>query len=240
MWKHSKETDAFNVLPLFWHNWGKNEDHVTRLPALPLRLRGQQQPARQSALLDGARRKGRIDVRHLALRALPRAHHARHGHAALLALHGSRHRALNTTMLLPFSLLVVEPARLRHGRLSLLLARQALRSQRDHLDHAVLPAHARPHRLGTRNLYPFLFLGRKYESTHTVVAPVFWDFASPKSRTTVGFPLYWRFADENLGVASCSPTPIITNGGWATALDWEFHFFPAFSYGETPDEPPLQ
>ena len=32
MWQHSKDTDAFNILPLFWHNWGKNEEHVTVLP----------------------------------------------------------------------------------------------------------------------------------------------------------------------------------------------------------------
>src|SRR5262249_21141833 len=32
MWTHSKETDSFNILPLVWHHWGKNEDHLTVLP----------------------------------------------------------------------------------------------------------------------------------------------------------------------------------------------------------------
>ena len=32
MWQHKKETDSFNVLPIFYHSWGKNEDHVTVLP----------------------------------------------------------------------------------------------------------------------------------------------------------------------------------------------------------------
>jgi hypothetical protein len=32
MWAHSRETDAFNVMPFFWHHWGKNEEHVTLAP----------------------------------------------------------------------------------------------------------------------------------------------------------------------------------------------------------------
>jgi hypothetical protein len=45
------------------------------------------------------------------------------------------------------------------------------------------------------DLHPIIYVGRSDDTAHTVIAPVFWDFASPKGRTTVGFPLYWRFAE---------------------------------------------
>ena len=79
-----------------------------------------------------------------------------------------------------------------------------------------------------------MYLGRSYETSHTVVAPVFWDFASPKSRVTVGFPLYWRFADED-SVSQLAANTYYHQRRVGTGLDWEFHFFPAFSYGESPD-----
>ena len=84
------------------------------------------------------------------------------------------------------------------------------------------------------NLYPVMYLGRSYETSHTVVAPIFWDFASPKSRVTVGFPLYWRFADED-SVSQLAANTYYHQRRVGTGLDWEFHFFPAFSYGESPD-----
>jgi hypothetical protein len=32
LWEHSRESDVFNVMPIYWHNWGKNEDHTTVFP----------------------------------------------------------------------------------------------------------------------------------------------------------------------------------------------------------------
>ena len=45
------------------------------------------------------------------------------------------------------------------------------------------------------DIHPIVYAGRHDDSSHTVIAPFFWDFASPTNRTTVGFPLYWRFAE---------------------------------------------
>ena len=42
-------------------------------------------------------------------------------------------------------------------------------------------------------------MGRDGTETHTVIAPFFWDFASPSSRSTVAFPVFWRFADDKDG-----------------------------------------
>ncbi len=85
------------------------------------------------------------------------------------------------------------------------------------------------------DLHPIVYVGRTDESSHTVIAPVFWDFADPKSRTTIGFPVYWRFADGQDG----SITQVVANTVYlqkrvAGGMDWEFHFAPFFSYGEDP------
>jgi hypothetical protein len=86
------------------------------------------------------------------------------------------------------------------------------------------------------NLHPLVYVGRSGDSSHTVLAPLFWDFASPKGRTTIGFPLYWRFADPPAG----SVTQVAANtlyrekrapGGGS---DWQFHLLPLFSYGQSP------
>jgi hypothetical protein len=84
------------------------------------------------------------------------------------------------------------------------------------------------------NIHPIVYIGRTYESSHTVIAPFFWDFASPHSRTTIGFPFYWRFADE-ASVSLLAGNTFYHQRKVSGGLDWEVHIFPAFSYGETPD-----
>lgn len=84
------------------------------------------------------------------------------------------------------------------------------------------------------NIHPLLYVGRNALDTHFVLAPIFWDFASPKSRATVAFPVFWRFSDEK------EVTELVGNVYYhekklKNGLDWEIHIFPAFSYGETPN-----
>ena len=83
---------------------------------------------------------------------------------------------------------------------------------------------------------PFAFLGRKDQNTHTVLAPVFWDFATPKGRTTIGFPAYWRFADKtDNSVTQVAANTLYIQRRVPGGLDWQFHVLPVFSVGETPE-----
>lgn len=84
------------------------------------------------------------------------------------------------------------------------------------------------------NLYPFVFVGRDRLHSHTVVAPFFFDFVTPDSRSTVGFPIYWRFQDGNT-VSQLVLNTYYREKKLASGLDWEFHVFPFFTYGETPN-----
>ncbi len=83
------------------------------------------------------------------------------------------------------------------------------------------------------NIHPILYLGRSNKASHTVIAPVFYDFVGAESRATVAFPFYWRFSDLT------STTQLVGNVYYKErkvhgGLSWEFHLFPLFSYGETP------
>jgi hypothetical protein len=85
-------------------------------------------------------------------------------------------------------------------------------------------------------LHPLVYIGRKDDSSHTVVAPVFWDFADPKGRTTVGFPVYWRFASgQDDSVVQVAANTLYMQKRVAGGMDWQFHLLPLFSYGENPE-----
>jgi hypothetical protein len=85
------------------------------------------------------------------------------------------------------------------------------------------------------DIHPLVYLGRDKSSSHAVFAPVFWDFANPKGRTTIGFPLYWRFADSVDGtVTQVAANTLYRERRVSGGTDWQFHLLPLFSYGQSP------
>ena len=88
---------------------------------------------------------------------------------------------------------------------------------------------------GEVDFHPFVYVGHSNDTSHTVVAPVLWDFASPKGRTTIGLPVYWRFADSSDdSVTQVAGNTLYMQKRVAGGIDWQFHFLPIFSYGEDP------
>jgi hypothetical protein len=86
------------------------------------------------------------------------------------------------------------------------------------------------------DFHPLVYLGHNDDSSHTVLAPIFWDFAKPTSRTTIGFPVYWRFADKtDASVTQVAGNSLYIQKRVPGGLDWQFHFLPLFSIGETPE-----
>ena len=85
------------------------------------------------------------------------------------------------------------------------------------------------------DLHPLIYLGRTDGSSHTVFAPVFWDFTTPASRTTIGFPLYWRFSDAtDDSIVQVAANTVYLQKRVPGGIDWQFHVAPLFSYGEDP------
>lgn len=231
VWKHSKDSDVFDILPLFFHNWGKNEDHVTVFPLFHYGYKG------TSNLL----------VTPLFLTA-----RGEKGESTFVTWLYARYRGRTTfDMVTPFYWHSEDPD---IGKTATLIAPLLYWAQSPRgYDTAVLPFYLKSKRYEISNttwitpffqhthdlegwqtnIHPLLYLGRTNQSTHTVVFPFFWDFASPKSRDTVVLPFFWRFANTD-GVSELIGNTYYRERRIGAAIDWQIHFFPLFSYGETP------
>jgi hypothetical protein len=85
------------------------------------------------------------------------------------------------------------------------------------------------------DVYPFAFVGRREGSSHSVLAPVFWDFATQKGRTTLAVPLFWRFADStDDSVTQLFGNTLFMQKRVAGGLDSQFHVIPVASWGTVP------
>jgi hypothetical protein len=85
------------------------------------------------------------------------------------------------------------------------------------------------------DLHPLIYLGRTDDASHTVIAPLFWDFASNTSRTTIAAPLFWRFHDAKVGsITQIAANTVYLERRVEGGRDWQFHLVPLFSYGEDP------
>lgn len=85
------------------------------------------------------------------------------------------------------------------------------------------------------NVYPIAYVGRSNDATHTVLAPVLWDFASPRGRTSIVFPAFWRFADtDDKSVVQVAANTLYMQKRVRGGIDWQFHLLPAISFGAEP------
>jgi hypothetical protein len=232
LWKHKRESDAFHVMPIFWHVWGPDEDHLTVLPLFHYGHKGKQNLFVNPLFLTATGEKGeKTFVTYLYARYRGRTE------LDMVTPFFWDYRdpdiGLETKLLFPFLYSSTSP----RGR-----------------DFAVFPFWGHFERYGIKettfitpffqhthsltgwetNIHPLLYLERYQNKSHTVVFPFFWDFASPNARTTIALPLFWRF-DEGDSVSQLALNTYYHERKLKEGLDWEFHFFPAFSYGETPD-----
>ena len=77
------------------------------------------------------------------------------------------------------------------------------------------------------NLHPIVYLGRSDQDSHTVIAPIFWDFVSPTDRTTIAAPLFWRFHNAKAGtITQIAANTIYREHRVDGGKDWQFHVAP--------------
>jgi hypothetical protein len=230
--RHTEKRDAMHVFPLYYSLWGANERHTTVLPLFhygwkgnanlfvnPLFLIGHGENGESTFATWGyARYRGRTELDMIT----PLYWHYRDPDIGL-----------DQQLLFPFL----------YSRTSPRESNQAFFPFWAHFERygigtstwiTPLFRHSRDLRGWSTNIHPLLFTGRDGFDTHFVLAPFFWDFATRSSRATVGFPLYWRFADDN-GVSQLVGNVYYHEKKVSHGLDWEVHIFPAFSYGETPN-----
>jgi hypothetical protein len=232
IWRHTKESDAFNVFPLFWHNWGKNEDHLTVFPLFHYGYKGTSRLFMSPLFITSRGEKGESLFATWAY-ARYRGRMSVDMVTPLFWHWEDADTGLSNTLLFPFFYRSISP---RNNDIAVFPFFGHFKRHGLSETTWITPFFQHTHDIQgwVTNIHPFLYLGRRYETTHTVVAPFFWDFASPHSRTTVAFPLYWRFADDTT-VSLLAGNTYYHERKLSTGLDWEVHIFPAFSYGETPD-----
>jgi hypothetical protein len=230
--EHTQKRDMFHMLPLYWSIWGQNERHTTLFPLFhygwkdkawlfvnPFYLLGRGQEGESTFVTWGyARYRGRTELDMIT----PFYWHYRDPDIQL-----------DQKLLFPFL----------YSRTSPRESNQVFFPFWGHFERYgvsettwITPFFQHTHDLRgwQTNIHPILYLGRSGYDTHTVVAPFFWDFASRDSRATVGFPVYWRFSDRDQ-VSQLVGNVYYHERKLKDGLDWEIHFFPAFSYGETPN-----
>jgi hypothetical protein len=85
------------------------------------------------------------------------------------------------------------------------------------------------------DFHPIFYFGRNDQDSHNVIAPVFWDFATPTSRTTIAAPVFVRLHDAKGGtITQVAANTVYLEHRVEGGKDWQFHFVPLFSYGEDP------
>ena len=230
--EHTQKRDMFHLLPLYFSLYGKNERHTTVLPFFHYGWSG------KSSLL----------VNPLFVSAT-----GEHGESTFATYVYARHRGRTSLdMVTPLYWRYQDPDidLDQHILFPLLYTRASPRES----TFALFPFYAHSQRYGISettfvtplfqhttdlrgwsfNIHPLLYLGRDATSTHTIFAPILWDFADPETRSTVVFPAYWRFAKQN-ELSQLVGNVYYHEAKTSAGRDWEVHIFPAFSYGETPD-----
>lgn len=227
--RHNREKDSTWLLPFYYHFWGKNEDSLTLFPFYHKSHSGARQKTLATPLF--------VD------------HTSEDGASTFVTWGYARHRGrTELDMITPFYWEYRDP--------DIQLKRQILfpfyyRNQSPRSDDlALFPFYGRFEQKGLStttfvtplfrytkdlagweaDLFPFIYVGREHQSSHTVLAPFFWDFVSPKSRTTIALPVFFRFEDEE------SITQLALNTFYKEKKgtgDWQFHFFPFVDFGAT-------
>jgi hypothetical protein len=232
IWRHTKTSDAFNVFPLFWHSWGKNEDHLTVFPFFHYGYEGNKRLFINPLFLSARGENGESTFA-TWLYARYRGRTSLDMYTPLFWHWEDPDINLSSTLLFPFFYRSTSP---RNNDFALFPFYAHFKRHGLSETTWVTPIVRHSHNVQgwSTNIHPLIFLGRTYETSHTVIAPFFWDFASPHTRTTVGFPFYWRFSDDD-SISLLAGNTYYHQRKLSNGLDWEIHIFPAFSYGETPD-----
>ncbi|HVY44427.1 MAG TPA: hypothetical protein VHB21_01060 [Minicystis sp.] len=231
LWEHSRESDVFNVMPVFWHNWGKNEDHLTVFPLFHY---------------------GYAGASNLLVTPLFLSARGDKGESTFATYLFARYRGrTELDMWSPLYWHFADPD--IHQDMKLLAPFYYRNTSPRSDDIALFPFYARFHKEGLSDtifvtplfrattdvtgwetdLFPLAFIGRSNRSSHTIVAPFLWDFATPHSRATVAAPVFYRFSDTST-VSQLVLNTYYHERKVAGGTDWEVHVFPFFSYGESP------
>lgn len=230
--QHSPDQDSFNVAPIFFRSTGKNEASTTIAPFFHYSYKGNANLLVVAPFfLKGVNDKGDTTFASLAY-ASYRGRTELDMYSPFVWRYGDPDIGLVRWFGLPFFYKADSP---RTHDLAILPFYARFKSPGIRTTTWVTPLfrHATDVTGWETDIYPFFFMGRNRNVSHLVVAPFLWDFASPTSRTTVVAPVFVRRADQT-SISQLAFNTYYHEKKVAGGSDWEFHFFPAFSYGQSP------
>lgn len=230
--EHTEKRELFHLLPFYWSIEGENERHTTVAPFFHYGYKGKENLLITPLFLnkngeDGsntfvtwgyARHRGRTELDMIT---------------PLFWHHREPSIGLDRKLLLPFLYTNTSPReatttffpfwsyRERYGVSESLWVTPLFNYQKFIQGWSV-------------SLLPSFFFGKDGNSSHSVVAPFFFDFASPRNRTTIGLPFYFRSSDLDSVMQVIGPV-YYSERRYKNGLDWQIHLLPLFSYGQTPD-----
>ena len=231
LWEHSRESDVFNVMPIYWHSWGKNEDHTTVFPLFHYGYKGNSDLLVNPLFVLAHGDKGETTFATWGY-ARYRGRTELDMWTPLYWQYRDPDIGLDQKLLFPFFFRRTSP-RVDDIAVFPLFGHFEKPAISETTWITPLFRHTTDLTGWETDVLPFFFMGRENRSTHLVVAPFIWDFASPKSRQTVLLPAYFRFADES-SVSQLALNTYYHERKVRGGYEWEFHFFPVFSYGESP------
>lgn len=232
LWQRDRKGGVFNIMPFFWHNWGKDEDHITLFPFFHYGWEGSSHLLVTPLFVEAKSKEGATTFAS-PLYARYRGRTELDMVTPLFWWYRDPDLGLDTKFVFPFFYKSDSPA--NHD---LVIFPFYAHFKKPGVSSETFVTPLVHHKTSINgwmtNVYPIFFSGSNGSSSHLVIAPVLWDFASPKSRTTVAFPLYYRFADTE-SVSQLALNTYYHETKVKGGKEWEFHFFPLFSYGETPN-----
>lgn len=230
--QHKVDRDLFHLIPFYWSIWGEDERHTTVAPLFHYGHKGEKENLLITPLFLNKNSEEGANT-------FVTWGYARHRGATELDMvsplfwhHRDPRIGLDRKLLLPFLYTNTSP-REEHSVFF------PFWSHRDRYGISestwVTPAfNYTTHQRGwSLALNPILYLGKDGHSSHTVVAPVFFDFANARRRTTVGLPFFARVNTLDTTHQVIGNT-YYSERRYKNGTDWEFHVLPFFSYGQSP------
>lgn len=237
LWQRHRRGNVFNAMPIYWHNWGTTEDakaydNTTVFPFFHYGTEGDSKLLATPLFVYGEGEAGEVGFgTYVFGRYRGRSEYDMW--TPLFHWYRDPDIGRDTKVLLPFLYRNTSP---REDDIAVfpLFGHFERFGVSEEWWITPLFRHERSLTGWNTDILPFFYSGTYNRDTHLVVAPILWDFASPRSRATVVAPAYWRFATQD-SVSQLALNTYYRETKVRDGSDWEFHFFPLFSYGESPD-----
>lgn len=228
--EHKPKRDLFHLIPLYWSLWGEGERHTTIAPLFHYGHKGPE---------------------NLFITPLFLNQHGDKGQSTFVTWGYARHRgATELDMVTPLFWHTRDP---RIGLDSkLLFPFLYTKTSPREATTVFFPfwAHSERYGIGTSTritplfhyasnprghtfeLYPLVFFGKNGRSSHSVLAPLYFDFASAQARTTIA-TVFVRIRSLD-ALHQVLLNTYYAERYYPNGKSWEFHLLPLFSYGQSP------